>query len=78
MRLRATQEKITLVDDELQAAEWMSPERIEKLVETDHTKPYAGKVSATNWKMINNALTGKLITGTEMPSSRGPTMLYVA
>lgn len=39
-----------------------------------------GKVSANNWKMINNALTGALITGTEMSSSRGgkPSMLYTA
>ena len=39
-----------------------------------------GKVSANNWKMINNALTGTLITGTEMSSSRGgkPSMIYTA
>jgi hypothetical protein len=56
----------------------MSEERIKELTEHDYTKSYDGKVSATNAHMINNALNGRLIIGSEQKSSRGVAMLYVA
>jgi hypothetical protein len=59
-----------------------APNAIKALVSTDKD-PKAmldGKVSENNWKMINNALTGRLIVGAEMKSSFGgqSSMLYTA
>lgn len=78
VRLRATAEELKIDEHEIAAAEWMHPDRIKSLVEPDRTKPYKDKVSATNWEMISNALFGKLISGVEIPTSRGPTMFYMA
>jgi 8-oxo-dGTP pyrophosphatase MutT (NUDIX family) len=78
VRLRATSEKLVLDDHEIAVAEWMHPDRIKSLVEWDHTKMYKDKVSKTNWEMISNAVYGRLVSGTEMPSTRGASMLYVA
>jgi hypothetical protein len=40
----------------------------------------AGKVSCNNWKMIDTALSGALISGAALPTSRPgvTTMLYTA
>lgn len=82
LRLRVAEGQDTLRIDEreLAAACWMSRAQIESLVERDTTAPLAGKVSASNLKMINNALDGKLIVGSELVTSRGPVpaMLYTA
>ena len=71
---------------ELRAAEWMAPERIEQLVLDPHAAegPVSmdGKVSANNWRMINNALSGHLIAGASMPSTgragKASMLYYVA
>lgn len=79
VKLRAENEDITMDPHELMGAQWMSREVLESLT-VAQGEPLDGKVSANNWKMINNALTGSLVVGTEMPNSRGgrPTMLYTA
>lgn len=79
VKLRAENEEITMDTNELMGAQWMSRELLQSLTAAQG-EPLDGKVSANNWKMISNALTGSLIAGTEMPNSRGgkPTMLYTA
>jgi len=80
LRVPAGGEEITVDKGELLDARWMSRAHIEALVERDPSAPLAGKVSVSNLKMISNALDGRLIVGTELPTSRGPvpTMLYTA
>jgi len=77
MRADKDHEEIKVDPTELLDAQWMSQSRIESLV-AEQDGPLDGKVSANNWKMINNALVGSLIIGTAMPASRGPkpSMLY--
>merc|ERR1712232_313126 len=70
VKMLAENDVITMDTYELQAAEWMSRERIESLV-VGGSDPLDGKVSANNWKMINNALTGCLIAGTELAARPG-------
>eukprot|EP00038_Savillea_parva_P006737 m.165538 g.165538 ORF g.165538 m.165538 type:complete len:467 (+) comp12576_c0_seq1:214-1614(+) len=78
VRLQATQEDMKMDGNEIAAAQWMHPDYIKTLVEYDSSKPYKDKVSATNWNMISNAVYGRLIVGTDMPSHRGRSMLYTA
>jgi len=80
VKLRADSEDITVDTHELADAQWMSLARIRSLVASDPGAPLEGRVSANNWKMIDNALNGSLILGAEMPNSRGgkASMLYVA
>eukprot|EP00933_Yihiella_yeosuensis_P014752 TRINITY_DN13090_c1_g1_i1.p1 TRINITY_DN13090_c1_g1~~TRINITY_DN13090_c1_g1_i1.p1 ORF type:complete len:479 (+),score=102.63 TRINITY_DN13090_c1_g1_i1:107-1543(+) len=79
VKLRADSEEIHVDTHELLDAQWMSSQHIKSLVVASG-QPLDGKVSENNWKMINNALTGSLIEGTQLPNSRGgkPTMLYTA
>ena len=79
VKLRATKEQIVMDTHELLAAEWMSVEKIKSLV-VDPSEPLDGKVSSNVWAMIDQALTGPLITSTELPNSRGgqATLLYTA
>ena len=58
----------------------MSAEKIQSLIQHEPEASLDGKVSPNNWKMISNALNGKLIEGTELRSSRSskPSMLYTA
>jgi len=81
VKLRAQDETITVDTGELLDAQWMSREQIRELV-TDPADgvPLAGRVSTNNWKMIDTALTGSLISGAVLPTSRpGVTsMLYTA
>ena len=81
VKLRAESEDITVDTRELLDAKWMSREEISALV----TDPAGGvlldgKVSCNNWKMIDTALSGALISGAALPTSRPgvTTMLYTA
>ena len=79
--MRAESEEISVDTRELLDAKWMSREEISALV-TDPAGgvPLAGKVSSNNWKMIDTALSGALISGAVMKTSRPgvTTMLYTA
>ena len=79
--MRAESEEISVDTRELLDAKWMSREEISALV-TDPAGgvPLAGKVSCNNWKMIDTALSGALISGAVMTTSRPgvTTMLYTA
>lgn len=83
VKLRADgDEAITVDEKELLDARWMSRDEIASLV-TDPAGgvPLAGKVSSSNWKMIDAAFSGSLISGAVLPSSRPgskPSMLYTA
>lgn len=78
VKLQAIQDIIVIDQDELQAAQWMSIDHIKSLV-VDATQSLNGKVSQNNWKIIDAAIHGPLIAGTEIPNSRGKTiMLYTA
>ena len=71
VKLRAESEDITVDTRELLDAKWMSREEISALV----TDPAGGvlldgKVSCNNWKMIDTALSGALISGAALPTSR--------
>ena len=81
VRLRATSESITLNEDELADARWMSKAQIDALRETDEDRglPLSGKISKGNHDMISNALSGALIEGVQIEDSKGQaTMLYRA
>jgi hypothetical protein len=79
--MRAESEEITVDTRELLDAKWMSREEISALVTNPAGGvPLAGKVSCNNWKMIDTALSGALISGALMKTSRPgvTTMLYTA
>jgi len=81
VRLRAQSAAIHLDQGELADARWMSKAEIDQIRETDEDKgkSLAGKVSAGNHEMIQNALSGALIEGVEILDSKGVgTMLYRA
>lgn len=82
VKLRAESDAITLDKHELLDAKWMSRDQIRDLVvDPKGGASLDGKVSTNNWKMIDNALSGALITGTSMPTSRAgvkASMLYTA
>jgi len=77
VKLRAASEEINMDENELMGACWMSLDEIKsKVVEAGETLD--GKVSANQWKVIESAFAGPLITGSQLPNSRGgkPNMLY--
>jgi len=78
VRMKATDSTITIDPQEIGAARWMSPEHIKSIVEPDPTAMYRDKVSGTNWELISSSLYGRLVTGTEVISSRGSSWLYRA
>ena len=83
VRLRATSDAIHLDERELMAARWMGLDEIRSRTETDdearEKTALDGKISKGNYEMIENALSGKLIEGVVIPSSKGvATMLYRA
>lgn len=53
---------------------------IRALVAESADLPLAGRVSASNWKIIENALDGATICGAPLPPRAGfpPAMLYTA
>lgn len=72
---------IKLDPEELRDARWMSRETIASLVEHDPKALLAEKVSVSNFKMISNALDGRLIVGSELATSRPgprPALFYAA
>lgn len=75
VRLKAESEHITMDAHELMGAEWMSLEKIRSLVAPEGYSSLNGKVSANNWKMIENATSGQLIVGTKLTNS---SVLYTA
>ena len=79
VRHRAETEMINIDLHELQAAEWMSLDKIKSLVAAEG-QVLNGKVSPNNWKMIDNATSGQLILGTTLVNSRGGRgqLLYTA
>ena len=80
VRLRASSDTITLDTHELLDARWMSAAKIGALVERDPKASLDGKVSENNYKMICNALHGRMIIGEEMQTrgvAKAP-MLYTA
>lgn len=82
VKLLADRDDITMDHRELQDARWMSPDTIQSLVASPEQAKHGldGKVSESNWRMIDNALNGALILGQALPNSRGPrpTLLYTA
>lgn len=83
VRLRVPEgaDAIQLDPRELKGARWMSREEVRALVEPDPKAPLAGRVSTTNLRVIENALDGRLIRCTAVPTSRAPavpSMLYEA
>lgn len=79
VKLRADLEEITMDENELMGACWMSQDKIKSLV-VEAGESLGGKVSANNWKVIESAFVGPLIIGRQLPNSRGPkaSMLYTA
>ncbi|CAJ1329570.1 unnamed protein product [Effrenium voratum] len=77
VKLQAVNETIQIDEVELSDAKWMSEEAIKALVSDT---PKDGKVSRNNWKILRNALHGRMIEGCALPNSRGGkmSMLYSA
>jgi len=81
VRLHATTDAITIDPNELMGAKWMGRDEIRRLLAPEGAESHDGLVSATNLRMIENALDGVLIVGEPVYSSvpgRRPSMLYTA
>ncbi len=78
--LRADTEEIRMDEHELMGARWMSSDEVEARVPAEPSGALDGKVSATNWTFVEQALAGRLISGKALPPARAglaPSMLYV-
>jgi 8-oxo-dGTP pyrophosphatase MutT (NUDIX family) len=81
VRLSAKAEEITLDPNELMGACWMGRDEIRSKLAPEGAKSHDGLVSATNLRVIENALDGTLIAGETVHSSvpgRQPSMLYMS
>eukprot|EP01079_Euglenida_sp_SAG-EU17-18_P004049 gene4049-4394_t len=74
-------EDIHMDPSELMGARWMAPAEIESRVVSPSSASFDGKVSETNWAVIQQALHGPVITGKRVQTSlrlaKMP-MLYMA
>jgi len=77
-KLRADIEEITIDENELMGACWMSQDKMKSLVVADPGESLNGKISANTWMEIESAFVGSLVIGRELPNRRGPkpNMLY--
>lgn len=79
--LQAATEEIHMDPNELMGAKWMGRDEIRAKLAPEGAKSHDGLVSATNLRVIENALDGTLIVGETVHSSvpgRRPSMLYTA
>ena len=68
---------LTIDANELAGARWIAPEEIRALVTPSSAPSLNGKVSENNMKMVDAALSGALIRGTALQSSRpGVTSMF--
>jgi len=76
-KLRADIEEITIDENELMGACWMSQDKMKSLV-VGPGESLDGKISANTWTGIESAFVDSLIIGRQLPNSRGPkpNMLY--